>query len=101
MAAGIRLAEYYAQEALRLKDIQSVDHNLLIAQRALEWLKEKSYLFVPLSDMYQLCSITEIRNAQRARTIMNTLVDHGYLRFIEGGKEVDGTHRKEVWEVLP
>ena len=78
-----------------------MDRDLLIAQRALEWLKEKNYQYVPLLDMYQLCPITDIRSAARARTIMGILTNHGYLRVIEEGKEINGTYRKEVWEVLP
>ena len=100
MKAGIELAQYYAQEALRLKDMQTIDKDLTLAQRILDWLKDKEYQHVSLQDVYQLAPVTEIRNASRARQIMKILVEHGHISCIAEGKEINGVHRKEVWEVL-
>lgn len=100
MKSGIELAQYYAQEALRLKDMQSIDKELDLAQRLFNWLKEKKYKTVPLQDIYQLAPISEIRNAKRARAIMKALEDHNYVSFIQDGAEIDGVNRKEVWRIL-
>lgn len=100
MQAGIKLAEYYSQEALRLKDMQSVDKDLSLAQRVLDWIGEKQYRVIPLQDVYQKAPVTEIRNARRAREIMTILLDHGHLTKIDGGMTIDSIHRKEVWRVV-
>ena len=42
MQAGIDLAEYYSQEALRLKDMQAADKGLIMAQRILDWIIDKN-----------------------------------------------------------
>jgi hypothetical protein len=100
MNAGIELVQYYAQEALRLKDMQSIDKDLTLAQRVLDWIQDKKYRYVPLQYIYQLAPITEIRNASTARKVMKVLQDHEYIAVIDGGRDIEGTHRKEVWEVL-
>lgn len=99
MQAGIKLAEYYSQEALRLKDMQAVDRDLMLAQRIMDWIVDKGMNEIPLHDIYQKAPITEVRNARRAREIMTILVDHGHVYQIDGGMVIDGIHRKEVWRV--
>ena len=40
-----------------------------------------------------------IRDKQTAKRIASILEEHGWLIRIEGGLEVDGAHRREVWRV--
>ena len=101
MKAGILLAQYFSQEALRLKDMRASDKDLNLAQRLLDWIKEKQYREIPLQDIYQLAPITEIRNAARARKVMAILTEHGHVFKIEKGKDINGVHRKEVWGIIP
>lgn len=99
LEAGIELVQYYAQEALRIKDIQATDTNLVKAEKLFSWIKEKAYDYLPLSDVYQYSPLRELRNAKAARDVMHTLQEHGYLDFVEGGYEINGKQFKEVWKV--
>ena len=100
MEAGIELVQYYAQEALRMKDINATDGELLKAERLMKWIEEKNYKYIPLADIYQLAPIKDLRTAKQARTIMRILEEHEYLSFIENGMGMeDGSFKKEVWMV--
>ncbi len=100
LAAGIKLAEHYAGEALRLFQAGRNDPDLLLAQRTLDWLLEKwGEDYVGLSDLYRL-GPPSIREAKKARKMADILVDHGWFVRMEGGAEVGGQHRREAWRVV-
>ncbi len=100
LAAGIRLAEHYAGEALRLFQAGRIDPDLLLAQRTLDWLLEKwSEDHVGLPDLYRL-GPNSIRDAKKARKMMGILDDHGWIARMEGGAEVSGQHRREAWRIV-
>ena len=100
LAAGIRLAEHYAGEALRLFQVGRIDPDLLLAQRTLDWLLEKwSEDHVGLPDLYRL-GPNSIRDAKKARKMMGILYDHGWIARMEGGAEVSGQHRREAWRIV-
>lgn len=100
MEAGIELVQYYAQEAIRLKDVNLIDKDLFNAQKLLDWIKEKGFKNVPLTDVYQLAPVRELRTAKQARNVMKILEKHGHLHIIDGGMEIGGIQRAEVWRVL-
>jgi hypothetical protein len=100
LAAGIKLAEHYAGEALRLFQAGRSDPDLLLAQRTLDWLLEKwGEDYVGLSDLYRL-GPPSIREAKKARKIADILKDHGWFVRMEGGAEVGGQHRREAWRIV-
>ncbi len=100
LAAGIKLAEHYAGEALRLFETGRIDRDLLLAQRTLNWLLEKwGKEYVGLSDVYRL-GPNSIRDAKKARKIMDILEDHGWAARMKGGAEVGGQHRREAWRIV-
>lgn len=99
MEAGIELAQYYAQEALRLKEINATDSNLLLAERLLSWIKEKNYKFIPLADVYQKAPVRALRSAKDSRNIMAILTDHGHIEPVPDGMEIEGVFKKEVWRI--
>jgi hypothetical protein len=94
--AGIALAEFYLSEALRLFATNNIDPDLLLAEQLLTWMSGQSV--VHLAQIYQYGPHT-LRDAKTARRIVTILEDHGWLRRVEGGREIDGTHRRDVWEV--
>ncbi len=100
LADGIRLAEHYAGEALRLFQAGRSDPDLLLAQRTLDWLQKKwreSHL--GLSDLYRL-GPNAIRDSKTARKMIRILEDHGWVIHMEGGAEVGGQHRREAWRIV-
>ena len=100
LAAGIRLAEHYAGEALRLFQAGRSDPDLLLAQRTLDWLQKKwreSHL--GLSDLYRL-GPNAIRDKKTASRMIRILEDHGWVVPMKDGAEVGGQHRREAWRIV-
>jgi hypothetical protein len=84
MASGIKLAEHYAAEALRLFAAGRVDGELRLAQRLLDWLQTQwQEPLVSLPDIYQR-GPNAIRDKRTAHRLADLLVDHGWLMPVEG-----------------
>lgn len=98
MAAGIELANHYADEALRLHMAKVTDPALVEAQTTLAWCSNQPRGLVALVDLYQR-GPNSIRDAKKARHAVRILEDHGWLIPIGNGAEVNGTFRREVWRV--
>jgi hypothetical protein len=94
--AGIALVQFYLTEALRLVDAGRADSDLLLAEKLLAWAQQYDYIYP--QKMYQY-GPNGIRDKQTAKRIASILEDHGWLIRVEGGQEVDGAHRREVWRV--
>jgi hypothetical protein len=100
MAAGIKLAEHYATEALRLFSAGLISGDLRLAQRLLNWLqREWTGPTVSLPDVYQL-GPNPIQDAFTARRIVKVLADHGWLIPVPGGTTVAGSRRREAWLIV-
>jgi DNA polymerase III delta prime subunit len=100
MAAGIAIARHYAAEALRLLGASRVSAELCEAQQALTWLQTSwPHPLVSLPDIYQR-GPNSIRDTRRARRVVGILEDHGHLVRLPDGDFVDGTFRREVWEIV-
>ena len=102
MANGIELADFYLQEAIRIRGGLEPDPELDLAQEVLDFLHKK---WMPKYGKY-LCLVplyqegpTGIRTAKKARESVRILEDHGWLVKQDGPKKVCGKTRKEVWEV--
>jgi Protein of unknown function (DUF3987) len=99
MEAGIRLAQHYAAEAMRLFGTSRVSGELREAQQLLAWLltgwRESR---VSLPDIYRR-GPNSIRDKARALRAVTILVDHEWLVAAPAG-EVDGTFRREVWSIV-
>ena len=96
MEAGITLAEFYLSEALRLCDTPGAEPELLVAEATLAWLQQ--YEVVHLAQVYQF-GPNAVRDAKTARRLLTILEEHGWLRRLDGGADIDGTHRREAWRV--
>ncbi len=97
--AGVTLADYYAEEAFRLKASSEADTNLLLGQRVLEWLLKWDEDLISLPDIYQH-GPSKVRNQQEARRIVALLEDHGWLSEIEGSNVVNGKKRNTAWRIM-
>ena len=100
LAAGIKLAEHYAGEGLRLFQAGRTDPDLLLAQRMLDWLHKRwRGDHVGLSDLYRL-GPNAIRDSKTARKVVRILEDHGWAVRMVGGAEIGGQHRREAWRIV-
>ncbi|MGB1540452.1 MAG: DUF3987 domain-containing protein, partial [Rickettsiales bacterium] len=100
MQAGIKLAEYYASEGLRLIGEAIVPEDIILAERLLEWLHTSwDEPMISLPDIYQR-GLNAIRNKKTAKHIVGILEDHGWLQKMEDGAIVAGVKRREVWEII-
>lgn len=100
MEAGIRLAEHYAAEGLRVFEASRIDGDLALAQRLLDWLRsawgEPTF---SLPDVYQT-GPNPIRDKRTAARLVGILEDHGHAVRVEGGGVVAGQRRRDVWRIV-
>jgi hypothetical protein len=100
MAGGIELARYYAAEALRLVEAGLTHPDLVLAEKLLRWLHaDPDRDAVHLAEIYQL-GPNAIRDKQTALRIVTILVDHGWLRPLKPGTEVDGRRRRDARRII-
>jgi hypothetical protein len=99
MEAGIVLAQHYAGEALRLADAGVINLDLILAERLLAWLHGQPADRVHMVKVYQF-GPGAIRDKDTARRILGILEQHGWLRRLRAGAEVDGKPRRDAWEVV-
>jgi hypothetical protein len=99
MACGISLVRHYAAELLRLQGIGSVNPDLRLAERLLEWWQARSDRRCHLAVIYQR-SLNAISDAATARRIVAILEEHGQVRRLPSGTVLDGVPRKDAWELI-
>lgn len=97
MASGIRLAQFYAGEALRLYNASRLDPDLSLAQRVFDWISSEGHKIVSLGMVYQH-GPNPVRDAKTARRIMKILVEHNQVEPIDDA-EIDGCRVREAWSV--
>lgn len=100
---GIVLANFYLGEALRLHHSAKTDTDLINAEKVLAWLRTREGVgkhLICLPDVYRL-GPNAVRDKATAAKIMAILADHGWLKQVEGGTEIDGKKRRQVWMVSP
>ena len=99
MAAGTDLAQFYANEALRLTAIGKTDSDLALAERLLAWLHtEWKEPLVSLPDIYQF-GPNPVRDKRTAKRIVDILEDHGWLTKMRRPAVVAGVTRRDVWGI--
>jgi hypothetical protein len=100
MTAGVKLAEHYAAEALRLLDSSRISAELMLAQRLLTWLiRTWQDSAISLPDIYQR-GPNAIRDQAAARRMVGILEEHGWLSKIPGGAVVGEQHRRDAWKIV-
>ena len=100
MACGIALAQYYGGEMLRLAGGASVPPDLRLAARLLAWRQDRPDPRCHLAMIYQR-GLNAIRDASVARRIVGILEEHGWVRRLAPGTEIEGKQRKDAWELVP
>lgn len=98
MHSGIDLIYHYLNEALRLFEAGALDPDLSLAEKLLQWLKERNEAAITLIEIYQF-GPNAIRNADKGRALMNILTTHGWTTPLPGGATFKGAHRSEAWQV--
>ena len=98
MACGITLAQHYAAEMLRLQGGASVSSDLRLAARLLAWWQERQDSRCHLASIYQT-GPGKVRDAAIARRIVAILEEHGWVRRLEAGTQLDGAPRRDAWEL--
>ncbi|MCK5517268.1 MAG: DUF3987 domain-containing protein, partial [Desulfobulbaceae bacterium] len=95
--AGIELSQFYIGEALRLFHSSTDDPELILAEECVEWIK-RSDKFFSLPCLYQK-GPNKVRDKKKAKGIIDILLQHNRIRAVDGGMEIDGKKRRDVWEV--
>ena len=68
-----------------------------LAERLLSWAQQREYTC--MSQIYNK-GPNPIREKKVAKRIVQILVEHGWFIPVEGGMEIDGSHRREAWRVV-
>ncbi len=97
---AINIVTYYINEALRLFDSDSIDSELLAAEKLLDWLHNKwEEEYISLPDIYQR-SLNSINTKAKALKIIAILEWHNWLQRCDSEMLVKGRIRKDVWRVV-
>lgn len=98
MERAIILVAYYLDETLRILGKNGGDSNINLAALALEWIKRnrRDQIF-PIADIYQRGPL-QIRNAKKARNIMQILLEHGYVNEIQDAV-INGCKVRSAWRL--
>ncbi|MBX9772381.1 MAG: DUF3987 domain-containing protein, partial [Candidatus Obscuribacterales bacterium] len=97
MDNAIKLVRHVMGELLRLIDVGAVDPALAEAQQLLDWLRARQATIISLVEIYKT-GPNSIRSARKARSVMQTLRVHGYVRPANP-VEYLGILRNDAWEV--
>ena len=96
--ASIVLTEFYLGEALRIFNISHDNPDLILAEKLLAWAQTLGDKPVYPQLVYQY-GPNPIRDRETAMRIIRILEKHGWFLPIERGATIDGSHRREAWEV--
>lgn len=97
---GIKLAQWYLGEALRLADAEAFPPDLLNAERTLEWLRERpsdSPLF-SLPCLY-MKGPRPVRHKEAASKVVTILLDHKQIERVDGSHRIEGQLRRECYRL--
>ena len=97
--AGIELAQHFAAEAPRLFDGPGAARDRPGREAAGLVAGTWPEALVSLPDIYQR-GPSAIRDKKTAQEAVSILEDHGWLLRVEGGAEVGGARRQQVWLVV-
>ena len=95
---GIVIAQYYIGEALRLFHSASDDQELILAQKVFDWGMQQQNGIIALADLYR-CGPNAVRDKKTATRMIEILEQHNRAQRIEGGAEVNGKPRRDVWRL--
>jgi hypothetical protein len=100
MACGIMLAQHYAAELLRLQGACAVAPDLRLAHQLLAWWQRQPDPRCHLAAVYQR-GPNPLRDSATARRIVDILEKHGQVRHLPAGTMLEGSPRRDAWELVP
>jgi len=100
MACGITAAQHYAAEMLRLQGGAAIAPDLRLAARLLVWWQSRPDPRCHLAVIYQT-GPGALRDAAIARRTVAVLDEHGWVRRLPAGTVLDGSPRRDAWELVP
>ncbi len=101
LAAGIRLAQFYAAEALRVIGIGMADQATENAATLIAWIRKRGERVVGMRWLGQQASPTSLRSVTVLRPAIEVLIDAGHLvRVTGGGAMADGKFFREAYTVV-
>lgn len=97
--SGIELMNYYLNEAIRISDTGHLNEDVKDAALLIDWLREKKYGYIYPVMVYQNAPVRKLRTKKSALAAIEILENHDLLIRREP-MEIDGSQRREVWEVV-
>ena len=100
MEGGIELTQYHLSEILRLINVAAVPAKILQAHQLWEWL-ERSWEAAAIypTPIYRTGPSRSLRTKAAAMAALELLEEHGWLRRLEGGAEIEGAWRRDAWAI--
>lgn len=98
---GIKIASYYAEEALRLFNNGVIDPDTALAERLLNWLHNQwdGGEYISLPDIYQR-GLDAISTKSVASKIVSILENHGWLKKQKEPMLIKGAMRRVVFKII-
>jgi hypothetical protein len=101
MDKGIRLAQFYAYELLRITEAYQVPEVIMNAEKIRQWLQEGwKEEFVSIPDIQQLGPNSFRNHNHKIREALQVLEAHNWLIKLFEGKTIQGKKRAEVWRIV-
>ena len=98
IARGIKLAQWYLDEALRLTEAEAYPVDLLNAEKVLAWVQASGATIFSLPCIY-MRGPNAVRTKDAARKAISILVEHRCVERADGRHKLDGQMRTECYLV--
>ena len=99
LGRAVAIADFFANEALRLFEAGGVSPEIAQAEKLLAWLETWPEASVALVPIYQN-GPRSIRDKQTAKRAVKVLEDHGWLTKLEGASHfVGGQTVRDAWRI--
>ena len=101
MLKGIKLAEFYLSEALRLFGKAAMPQHIENAQLLSDWLAEKwTEPFISATDASRLGPTALRSRTDDIKEALEVLARHDHVVLMPNGAEVKGKKRQVAWRVI-
>ena len=94
------LALWHLNEAVRLAGTAELSPEVRDAEALLSWCHQTGRQHLHSSDALRL-GPSRIRDRQAFERAISELVKAGWADQVEGGMDLDGAHRRKVWQIVP